>query len=71
MKKLNNVAAKARYLENLSFLGMRKSDDLYIEQSSSKFVDQVPILELVVVLDSEPPHWLTIAKSRIPVSIKL
>ena len=41
MKKLNSVEAKACYLEKLSLLGLRKSDDPYIEHSSSVFVDHM------------------------------
>ena len=41
MKKLNSGAAKARFLENLSLLGLHESDDLYIEYSSSTFVNHM------------------------------
>ena len=41
MKKLYSTAAKAHYLEKLSLLGLRESDDLYIEHSSSTFVDHM------------------------------
>ena len=41
IKELNSMAAKARYLKKLSLLGLRKSDDLYNEHSSSTFVDHM------------------------------
>ena len=37
-----NPVAKARYLKKLSLLGLRESDDPYIERNSCKFVDHMP-----------------------------
>ena len=41
VKKLNSVAAKARYLEKLCLLGLSESDVPYIEPRSPTFVDHM------------------------------
>ena len=66
MKTLDSVAAKARYLENLSLLGLRESDNPYIEHSHCKFIDHNYASLKCLLFENNPPmRIISIFASRV------